>query len=230
MATPGTAPTYRALRGQAPSTSTRHGTSRPVMRYDDTRTVLKDTVVFSNQDCVELDGTNNEFFRASDILLPATVCPKRSRRSTRLTCAGSASAGTAARSSRSSGSATRWPDEFGGFGVPVAIVEPGAFRTDFDRSVAQARQLATHDDMLATERAVAAGNGNGLATVGDRHGAAAPVLVALDSAAPPLRLPLGAMATDLAQLVGRRLDEISVWKEIGRAADPPVDRDMEDAR
>jgi cytochrome P450 len=62
-------PTYRRLRKHAPVYFNKLRNFWAVTQYEHSRTVLKNWQVFSNEDGVELDGTSNEFFGASNFLM-----------------------------------------------------------------------------------------------------------------------------------------------------------------
>jgi NAD(P)-dependent dehydrogenase (short-subunit alcohol dehydrogenase family) len=74
-------------------------------------------------------------------------------------------------------------------GVRVLIVEPGAFRTEFNGAVRASAPIADYDGTVgAVREQMAAGAGK---QPGDPEKAARAVLAALDLPDPPLRLPLG---------------------------------------
>ena len=110
------------------------------------------------------------------------------------------------------------------FGIRVMIVEPGAFRTGFNRpdALLQSDPIAAYEELVAPLRAsMAEGDGR---QPGDPARAAAAILDALESEAPPLRLVLG---NDAADAVSGHLEaarsEFERWESISRATDFPAD-------
>ncbi|MGK5530602.1 oxidoreductase [Streptomyces sp. URMC 129] len=74
-------------------------------------------------------------------------------------------------------------------GIRVLIVEPGAFRTEFNGALQTARSISDYDATVGAVRdALDAGHGK---QPGDPDKAAAALLAALDLPNPPLRLALG---------------------------------------
>ncbi|MFD8567791.1 oxidoreductase [Streptomyces sp. NPDC059639] len=101
-------------------------------------------------------------------------------------------------------------------GIKVLIVEPGAFRTNLMFSNTTSGEIADYERTVGAFLATAgAATGN---EPGDPAKAVAAVVSALDSDAPPLRLPLGDMGVDM--LLGH-LDavraEITAWEKVTRA-------------
>ena len=108
------------------------------------------------------------------------------------------------------------------FGVRVVIVEPGAFRTDW-----QGSSMTMHPVGPDYESTVGAIHEFRRSSQGNQPGdpaRAARLLVALvDRAELPLRLPLGSAAVDLVLAnEQRRIDEAAAWSAVSRSADFPV--------
>lgn len=103
------------------------------------------------------------------------------------------------------------------FGIRVLIVEPGAFATSFGGGRAQLSPDSGHyDETVGPQRAaVDAMDGS---QPGDPEKAAAAILEALSSLAPPLRLALGADAIEniRVSLDGRRT-ELDTWSKLSRS-------------
>jgi NAD(P)-dependent dehydrogenase (short-subunit alcohol dehydrogenase family) len=107
------------------------------------------------------------------------------------------------------------------FGVRVVIVEPGAFRTDWQGSSMTLRSVGPD-----YEETVGALNEYRRKTDGTQLGdpvrAAKTIIDVVDSDDPPLRLLLGAGAVDMAVRSGEeRTSEARTWAEVSRAADFP---------
>ncbi len=114
-------------------------------------------------------------------------------------------------------------DEVARFGIRTLVVEPGAFRTGFNRSGAltHSEAIAAYDDAIQPVRDdLANGDGN---QPGDPGKAAAAILAALDADAPPRRLVLG---SDAADAVGASLaaqqEELTEWEATSRGTDVAV--------
>ena len=106
-------------------------------------------------------------------------------------------------------------DEVRPLGIRVLIVEPGAFRTSLWGSASASEPIADYAATVGRTRdMVQTGDGS---QPGDPAKAAAAILTALDSAEPPLRLPLGDDAVDavLGHLDTVRA-EISAWEKTAR--------------
>lgn len=105
-------------------------------------------------------------------------------------------------------------------GIRVLIVEPGPFRTDFlGRSIAVARQRI--EDYSATGGAARLyREGNDGRQAGDPAKAVAVMLQAIDAEDPPLHLPLGPRAHELAErkIAAFRRD-IDAWRSLSIATD-----------
>jgi NAD(P)-dependent dehydrogenase (short-subunit alcohol dehydrogenase family) len=84
-------------------------------------------------------------------------------------------------------------------GIAVIIVEPGPFRTEFlGRSIkSAARRIEAYDDTAGKQRTYRDTNDG--KQVGDPDKAIAVMLKAIDSETPPLHLPLGPRAYDIAR-------------------------------
>lgn len=102
----------------------------------------------------------------------------------------------------------------------MIIVEPGPFRTDFlGRSIALAKQvIGAYADTAGRRRAYRDSNDGRQA--GDPRKAAAVILQAVEAANPPLHLPLGPVAYDIAEhkLSSLRAD-MDAWRAIARHTD-----------
>jgi NAD(P)-dependent dehydrogenase (short-subunit alcohol dehydrogenase family) len=106
-------------------------------------------------------------------------------------------------------------DEVRPLGIRVLIVEPGAFRTSLWGSTSASEPIADYVATVGPTRdMVQTGDGS---QPGDPAKAAGAILTALDSAEPPLRLPLGDDAVDavLGHLDTVRA-EISAWEKTAR--------------
>ena len=105
-------------------------------------------------------------------------------------------------------------------GLRVIIVEPGPFRTDFlGRSIALAKQvIGAYADTAGRRRAYRDSNDGRQA--GDPRKAAAVIVQAVEAANPPLHLPLGPVAYDIAEhkLSSLRAD-MDAWRAIARHTD-----------
>jgi NAD(P)-dependent dehydrogenase (short-subunit alcohol dehydrogenase family) len=108
-------------------------------------------------------------------------------------------------------------------GVKVTIVEPGAFRTDFNGRSLDAPQNRI-PDYAATEQFLNWLRANDGQQPGDPRKAARAVIKAVESANPPLRLPLGA---DAVGAIEAKLE--AVKKEIGEWRQVAVDTAYEGA-
>jgi NAD(P)-dependent dehydrogenase (short-subunit alcohol dehydrogenase family) len=112
-------------------------------------------------------------------------------------------------------------NEVAPFGVRVTIIEPGAFRTDWQgTSMEMAPVSADYEPSVGRmhkRRQAMAGN-----EPGDPARAAAIILDLAGQDDPPRRLLLGAAALDLAQSTSQaRADEAAKWAEVSRSADFP---------
>ena len=105
-------------------------------------------------------------------------------------------------------------------GVSVIIVEPGPFRTEFlGRSIKTARQeIEAYAETSGKLRHYRDSNNGQQA--GDPDKAAAVVLKAVDAQDPPLHLPLGPIAYDIADKKLRSFREsIDAWRDVAIATD-----------
>ncbi|WP_225847630.1 oxidoreductase [Streptomyces sp. HPF1205] len=107
------------------------------------------------------------------------------------------------------------------FGVRVLIVEPGAFRTDWQGSSMRTRPVGA-----AYQETVGAMNEYRRASDGSQPGdparAAGIIVRVVGSDDPPRRLLLGAAAVELALSSGReRAEEARAWAAVSREADFP---------
>jgi NAD(P)-dependent dehydrogenase (short-subunit alcohol dehydrogenase family) len=105
-------------------------------------------------------------------------------------------------------------------GLRVIIVEPGPFRTDFlGRSIALAKQVIDAYADTAGRRRAYRDNNDGR-QAGDPRKAAAVILQAVEAANPPLHLPLGPVAYDIAEhkLISLRAD-MDAWRAIALHTD-----------
>jgi NAD(P)-dependent dehydrogenase (short-subunit alcohol dehydrogenase family) len=107
-------------------------------------------------------------------------------------------------------------DEVRPLGIRVLIVEPGAFRTSLFGNNSVSAPIADYAPTVGPTREMAE-TADGTQP-GDPAKAAAAILAALDSAEPPLRLPLGDDAVDaiLGHLDTVRA-EISAWEKTARS-------------
>lgn len=106
------------------------------------------------------------------------------------------------------------------FGITVIIVEPGPFRTDFlGRSISAAkRQMPEYAATAGVFRAYRANNDG--KQPGDPDKAIAVMLKAIDSDKPPLHLPLGARAYELARAkIAEFTRDIDAWEKVAKATD-----------
>ncbi|CAG9274456.1 Short-chain dehydrogenase [Paraburkholderia unamae] len=113
--------------------------------------------------------------------------------------------------------------EVGPLGIGVTIVEPGAFRTQWaGRSMIASRTVIDDYAPTAGKRREATRAVSGQQP-GDPARAAAAVIAALESDAPPLRLLLGKSALDVAL---KRLDALranfEAWRELTEGTDFPA--------
>jgi NAD(P)-dependent dehydrogenase (short-subunit alcohol dehydrogenase family) len=109
------------------------------------------------------------------------------------------------------------------FGIRVLIVEPGPFRTSFNEPDALGIGPISEvykESVGAVQESLEGTNGE---QPGDPARAAQAILTALESAEPPLRLPLGNSAVDavLAHLDSNRA-EVEKWQDVTRATDFPA--------
>lgn len=114
-------------------------------------------------------------------------------------------------------------NEVAPFGIKVVIVEPGAFRTDWQGSSMRRHEVgADYDSTVgAMNRYREANNGN---QPGDPVRAAKAVIDVARLDDPPLRLLLGAGAVESARMsAATRAAEIEEWAEVGNSADFPQD-------
>ncbi|MEO7716199.1 MAG: SDR family oxidoreductase [Capsulimonas sp.] len=102
------------------------------------------------------------------------------------------------------------------FGIHVTIIEPGGFSTDWSGSSA-ARATPNHAyDGMREARAKRAGG----MKAGDPTATSAAILKVVDAENPPLRLLLGAFATEIIPKVyEQRLKTWAEWTDVSRAAD-----------
>jgi NAD(P)-dependent dehydrogenase (short-subunit alcohol dehydrogenase family) len=113
-------------------------------------------------------------------------------------------------------------NEVAPFGVKVVIVEPGAFRTDW-----QGSSMELHSVGADYEETVGALNGyrrdNNGTQPGDPARAAKIIIDVVNTGDPPRRLLLGADAVTSAQHAAEiRAAETEKWAEVSRAADYPA--------
>lgn len=100
-------------------------------------------------------------------------------------------------------------------GIRVTIVEPGAFRTDFNgRSLRWAASSDPYAGLVDPAReAFQAGYGT---QPGDPYRAGQAIIAAVESADPPLRLPLGPDAfDDIRAYLEQRLEELAALEPVG---------------
>jgi NAD(P)-dependent dehydrogenase (short-subunit alcohol dehydrogenase family) len=112
--------------------------------------------------------------------------------------------------------------ELAPLGLGVTIVEPGPFRTDWaGRSLKQTGQaIDAYTETAGKRRATISGYSG--KQPGDPVRAAQAIIDAVRSPAPPLRLPLGAMAleTALKKLTSMHAN-FAAWEQAARGADYP---------
>lgn len=109
-------------------------------------------------------------------------------------------------------------DEVAPLGIRVTIVEPGAFRTEFAGDVNQrpSRSIEAYRPVIAPVEDYLYGNAG--RQMGDPAKAAALMIAAVDSDAPPLRLMMGADAFGLwDQVMAARQAELDLWRARGIA-------------
>ncbi|HEX6476873.1 MAG TPA: oxidoreductase [Acidimicrobiales bacterium] len=104
-------------------------------------------------------------------------------------------------------------------GIKVLIVEPGAFRTNlFGSARHESAAMSVYEDSVGSTRAMI--NDSAGKQPGDPGRAAAAILAALESEAPPLRLVLGNDAVDA---IGSHLDmvrrDLETWEPVSRRTD-----------
>jgi NAD(P)-dependent dehydrogenase (short-subunit alcohol dehydrogenase family) len=112
-------------------------------------------------------------------------------------------------------------NEVGPFGVKVIIIEPGAFRTDWQGSSMQLHPVGPDYEPTVGEfnRSRRLANGK---EPGDPARAARIIVDVIVMDEPPRRLLLGAGAVTMAQESARlRADEIEKWAELSRSGDFP---------
>jgi NAD(P)-dependent dehydrogenase (short-subunit alcohol dehydrogenase family) len=112
-------------------------------------------------------------------------------------------------------------NEVGPFGVKVIIIEPGAFRTDWQGSSMQLHPVGPDYEPTVGEfnRSRRLANGK---EPGDPARAARIIVDVIVLDEPPRRLLLGAGAVTMAQESARlRADEIEKWAELSRSGDFP---------
>jgi NAD(P)-dependent dehydrogenase (short-subunit alcohol dehydrogenase family) len=109
-------------------------------------------------------------------------------------------------------------EEVAPFGISVIIVEPGAFRTDFlGRSIASAANRIAAYDATSGRTRDESDRADGL-QAGDPQRGMAVLLEAIDSAAPPLRLPLGTDAyARIHAKIERLQSDMAAWEASARA-------------
>jgi NAD(P)-dependent dehydrogenase (short-subunit alcohol dehydrogenase family) len=106
------------------------------------------------------------------------------------------------------------------FGITTMIVEPGAFRTGFNKpgSLQASEPMPEYEDTVGPARKLLAERDG--EQPGDPARAAAAILEALDAEHPPLRLVLG---SDAVEMVGDHLDELrsefDEWRELSSSTD-----------
>lgn len=105
------------------------------------------------------------------------------------------------------------------FGIDFVVVEPGPTSTQFGAGLDHATPMLEYDDTPAGDvrRAIAA---NSFAIRGDAGKTVAAIIVAADSAHPPLRLTLGSGAYDsISAALAERLRMLEAQKDIAFSAD-----------
>lgn len=107
-------------------------------------------------------------------------------------------------------------DEVRPLGIRVTIVEPGAFRTSFsgDSNMRPAAHIEEYDPVVEPIRQYLYGNDG--QQPGDPHKAALAMIRAVEDAAPPLRLMLGADAYGLWEKKRAELEaDLDGWRGVG---------------
>jgi NAD(P)-dependent dehydrogenase (short-subunit alcohol dehydrogenase family) len=108
------------------------------------------------------------------------------------------------------------------FGIDVIIVEPGAFRTDWQGSSMQLHATGADYDQTVGEFNRMREKTNGTQP-GDPARAARIIVDVVGAPQPPRRLILGAQALDMARdAAAVRADELEQWADISRSADFPA--------
>jgi NAD(P)-dependent dehydrogenase (short-subunit alcohol dehydrogenase family) len=105
------------------------------------------------------------------------------------------------------------------FGIDLVIVEPGPTSTQFGAGLDHAAPMREYDDTPAGEvrRAVAS---NSFAIRGDARKTVAAMIVAADSAKPPLRLTLGGGAYgSISAALSERLKRLEAQRDVAFSAD-----------
>jgi NAD(P)-dependent dehydrogenase (short-subunit alcohol dehydrogenase family) len=106
--------------------------------------------------------------------------------------------------------------EMAPFGVRVLIVEPGAFRTEFNRNKRSVPEIAAYKDSSGATRVMTQGLLD--AEPNDPVKGAAAILTAMNSDDPPLRLLLGNDAVDgLREHHEAYLAEVAAWETVSRS-------------
>ena len=112
-------------------------------------------------------------------------------------------------------------NEVAPFGVRVVIVEPGAFRTDWQGTSMAFAAVGADYEATVGEMNRRRTETDGL-QAGDPARAARIIVDLLDEPQPPRRLLLGAGAVELAARSSReRAEEAATWAELSRSADFP---------
>jgi NAD(P)-dependent dehydrogenase (short-subunit alcohol dehydrogenase family) len=110
------------------------------------------------------------------------------------------------------------------FGIDVVIVEPGAFRTDWQGSSMQLHPAGPDYDVTVGEFNRMREKTNGTQP-GDPARAARIIVDVVRAPQPPRRLLLGAQAVDMArEAAAVRAAELEQWAHISRAADFPPEQ------
>lgn len=107
------------------------------------------------------------------------------------------------------------------FGIDFVIVEPGPTSTQFGAGLDHAVPMSEYDNTPAGDvrRAIAS---NSFAIRGDAGKTVAAMIVAADSAHPPLRLTLGGTAyTSISAALAERLKVLEAQKDIAFSVDAP---------
>jgi NAD(P)-dependent dehydrogenase (short-subunit alcohol dehydrogenase family) len=104
------------------------------------------------------------------------------------------------------------------FGITVTMLEPGRFRTDWNRdSMVQAAPMPEYEEVLRERRAGIEGGHD--TPAGDPRGAGQALLKLLEADQPPLRVLLGSDAADAGPAVYRKqIEEWERWEALSRSA------------
>lgn len=111
-------------------------------------------------------------------------------------------------------------EEVAPLGIKVMVVEPGAFRTDFDgRSLTQSNKIIADYNKTAGLRRIGKDKSHG-SQPGDPDKGADVIIEAIESTEPPFRLLLGLDAINLADdILESRRKEYDKWRSLSQKTD-----------